>query len=92
VHGHGLAPGYRETTTAAETAMLTAAVNNWTKESNGRVEARTFAFHGDLPSDAIGDALATVGLRSAVGMKTGVGACSVMQVWQQLFTAGSGAG
>ncbi len=92
VPGHGLAPRWRETTTADETAMLTAAVDNWTKESNGRVEARTFAFHDDLPSDSIGGALASVGLQSAQGMKTGVGACSATQVWQQLFTAASAGG
>ncbi|MFI5841428.1 DUF6183 family protein [Catenuloplanes sp. NPDC051500] len=92
VRGHGLAPRWRETTTSDEAAMLTAAVDNWTRESNGRVEARTFVFHDDLPPDAIGAALASVGLKSAQGLKTGVGTCSATQAWQQLFTAASAGG
>jgi len=92
VHGHGPVPRWQETTTSGEVAALSAAVDNWAEESNGRIEARTFAFDDDLPPDAVGDALLSVGLECTQGMTTGLGACSPPQAWRQLFSAASTGG
>ncbi|MFV2009405.1 DUF6183 family protein [Micromonospora sp. LOL_027] len=89
VQGHGPVPRWRETTTSGEAVPLSAAVDNWAEGSNGRIEARTFAFDDDLPPDAVGDALVSVGLECAQGMTTGLGACSALQAWKQLFSAAS---
>ncbi|MFV2020537.1 DUF6183 family protein [Micromonospora sp. LOL_023] len=92
VHGHGPVPRWRETTASDETAALSAAVDNWAEGSNGRIEARTFAFDEDLPPDAVGDALLSIDLECTQGMTTGLGTCSPPQAWRQLFSAASTGG
>ncbi|MGC5051212.1 DUF6183 family protein [Micromonospora sp. DT48] len=92
VRGHGPVPHWQETTTPDEAASLAAAVDNWAEESNGHIEARTFAFDDDLPAAAVGDALVRVGLQCAQGMTTGLKVCSASQAWRQLFSAASTGG
>jgi len=92
VHGHGSVPRWQETTASDEAVPLSAAVDNWAEGSNGRIEARTFAFDDDLPPDAVGDALLSIDLECTQGMTTGLGACSPPQAWRQLFSAASTGG
>ncbi|GIJ22358.1 DUF6183 family protein [Micromonospora lutea] len=92
VTGHGPVPHWQETTTPDEAALLAAAVDNWAEESNGEIEARTFAFDDDLPPEAVRDALVRVGLQCAQGMTTGLGVCAAPQAWRQLFSAASTGG
>ncbi|MFY1652526.1 DUF6183 family protein [Solwaraspora sp. WMMB762] len=92
VHGHGAVPRWQETTASDEAVSLSAAVDNWAEESNGRIEARTFAFDDDLPPDAVGDALLSIDLECTQGMTTGLGTYSPPQAWRQLFSAASTGG
>lgn len=92
VIGHGPVPAARETTTDGESAAIGAAVANWVDESNGRVEARTFALDAALAPEAVGDTLRGLGLESARGLRDGPGRCPASAAWRQLFAAASGGG
>jgi hypothetical protein len=83
--GHGRVPAAQETTTLAETTAIGSAVKNWTDESNGRFEARTFALDADVHPDAVADTLLSLDLECLQELKGGLGPCSATQAWQQLF-------
>ncbi|AEV85614.1 hypothetical protein ACWT_4592 [Actinoplanes sp. SE50] len=87
VHGHGGVPEWRETTTSDRSALLGAAVAGWVRRSNGRIEARTFAFDRALSPDAAAGALVSIGLHSTEGMTAGLLTCSPSQAWERLFIA-----
>lgn len=91
-HGHGPVPAVRETTTESEAAAIGSAVANWVEESNGRIEARTFALAGDLEPEAVGDTLLSLGLESFRHPRSGLERCSARQAWGQLFTSASNGG
>lgn len=90
--GDGPVPRARETTTDAEAAAIGAAVANWAEESNGRVDAHTFALDGDLRPDAIGATLLSLGLDSIRTLTPPPGPCTAAQAWQRLFGAASTGG
>ena len=73
VAGGADVPGWHETTTGSR---IGAAVRNWVEHSNGRIEARTFTFDDDLPAEAVGGALASVGLESVRELGPDWGFCS----------------
>jgi hypothetical protein len=91
-NGGGPVPRARETTTEAAAAAIGAAVANWAGESNGRVEARTFALDADLHPDALGATLLSLGLDSVPSLTQEPGACTPAQAWQELFAAASTGG
>jgi hypothetical protein len=91
-HGHGTVPPATETTTHAVAAAVGSAVANWAEESNGRIEARTFALDAEVEPDAVGDTLLSLGLDSLRGTEQAPGRCSATQAWQQLFAAASTGG
>jgi hypothetical protein len=90
--GPGPVPTARETTTATGAAAIGSAVANWAEQSNGRIEARTFALDAELGPDAVGDTLPILGLQSVPSLKQGYGRCSATPAWQQLFAAASAGG
>ncbi|MDG4826945.1 DUF6183 family protein [Asanoa sp. WMMD1127] len=90
--GHGPVPSAHETTTEATAAALGAAVANWAEESNGRIEARTWALDTPPHPDAVGDTLLALGLASLRDATARPGRCSATQAWQALFTAASSGG
>ncbi|MBU2664656.1 hypothetical protein KOI35_14225 [Actinoplanes bogorensis] len=87
--GTAALPGWHETTTGSR---IDAAVRNWAEHSNGRIEARTFAFDDDLTAEAVGAALAGVGLKSVRETGSGWGLTSAADAWTQLFMAASAGG
>ncbi len=92
VTGEGPVPGARETTTEADAAAIGAAVANWAAESNGRIEARTFALDADLHPGALAATLPSLGLDSVRTLTQPPGACTPTDAWQQLFSAASAGG
>ncbi|MGW2161114.1 DUF6183 family protein [Nonomuraea sp. NPDC001699] len=92
--GDGETASAVETTTPSAAAEMARAVANWAEESNGRIEARTFALSAaggsiaKLLSVLDLDCLAPEGQRSAPSAF----ACAPPQVWQVLFAAASTGG
>ncbi|MDT0341588.1 DUF6183 family protein [Streptomyces litchfieldiae] len=87
-------PVVAETTAPPTARALARAVTSWTEGSNGRIEARTFAFAepvGDVPA-----ALAALDLDClrGLGPRTGFffAACPPAEVWDTLFRAASAGG
>ncbi|MBB5804321.1 hypothetical protein F4560_004089 [Saccharothrix ecbatanensis] len=89
-------PLARETTTQEAVAAVTAAVMNWTDESNGRIEARVFDFAEPLDAESTPKALPALELEclNGVGEKAAVSvsACAPSQVWALLYAAASTGG
>lgn len=92
VRGHGKAVPAQETSTASETAAISAAVRNWAEGSNGRTEARTFILRADLDPDAVGATLLSLDLNSVPKLTADLGRCTPAHAWRQLFTAASAGG
>lgn len=92
VTGGGPVPEWVETTTAEETTAIGAAVDNWVRESNGRIEARSFLFDAALKPESVRDALVAVGLESTTGLPGRLGVTTATEVWNGLFGAASDGG
>ncbi|MFI9597096.1 DUF6183 family protein [Nonomuraea sp. NPDC052265] len=92
--GDGRTTSAVETTTPSAAAEIARAVENWAEESNGRIEARTFALSAaggsmaEILSVLSLDCLAAKGRRSAPSAST----CAPSRVWQVLFAAASTGG
>ncbi len=85
-----------ETTTDAVAEALAAAVSNWSEESNGRIEARTFDLGEPVRVTAVPSMLASLKLESLRGLKASdravVSSCPAAQAWRLVFAAASTGG
>ncbi|MFJ8442084.1 DUF6183 family protein [Kitasatospora griseola] len=88
-------PPATETTTPEAAEALARAVANWVEESNGRIEARVFAFAAPLPVESVPAALLALGLdclADAEPSALSVTACPPAEAWSVLFAAASTGG
>ncbi|MFC5718587.1 DUF6183 family protein [Streptomyces gamaensis] len=89
-------PTATETTTESAAKSISAAVSNWSMESNGQVEARTFALPEPLPPEAVPATLDSLPLDSfkapSAGNRPALYRCSATAAWRQLFAAASQGG
>ena len=85
-----------ETTTNALEVSITAAVANWTEESNGQAEARVFEFAGPVDADAVPATLLSVGLESLNDRRHGATFSTYdygpAVAWRMLFAAACNGG
>jgi hypothetical protein len=90
----GSVPATVETTTQAMAALISRAVANWVEESNGRVEARSFAL--DAPAGSLGALLRTLNLACLTADKPkptlSVNSCDASRIWRVLSAAASTGG
>ncbi|MGW2338602.1 DUF6183 family protein [Streptomyces sp. NPDC001685] len=89
-------PAAEETTTPATANAMGTAVANWAKESNGRIEARTFDLAEPLDAESVPAVLLALGLEClhGAGNKTplSVAVRPPAQAWRVLFAAASTGG
>ncbi|QKW32484.1 hypothetical protein HUT17_04955 (plasmid) [Nocardiopsis flavescens] len=89
-------PSVAEVTAEGVATAMAGAVANWVEESNGRVEARVFAFAEPADAVSVPGALSGLGLEclQGVGEESVLSAavCSPAQVWRVLFAAASTGG
>ncbi|HEX4791923.1 MAG TPA: DUF6183 family protein, partial [Actinospica sp.] len=95
LNGSGV-PGTVEVTTDALAASISAAVESWTQDSNGRIEARVFEFAKPVDLEMVPAALPASGLECLrdrePGVAFSVSACAPAEVWRVLFAAASSGG
>ncbi|UQA97531.1 DUF6183 family protein [Streptomyces halobius] len=83
----------KRTTTKSAVEAISAAVTNWSQESNGRIAAATFALAEPVTIDAVPGILAALDEECLDGLApSAVAPCSAAQAWRLLFSAASTGG
>jgi hypothetical protein len=90
------APVATEATTAEVAASISAAVENWTQGSNGRIEARVFDFAEEVGDAVVPGAVLASGLECLRDLEAegafSVTARTAAEAWRVLFAAASSGG
>ncbi|MFF4244697.1 DUF6183 family protein [Streptomyces sp. NPDC001822] len=96
VNADARVPTAEETTTPATATAMGTAVANCAKESNGRIEARTFDLAENLDADSVPAVLLALGLECLHGagkkIPLSVAVLPPAQAWRVLFAAASTGG